>query len=52
LKKDKNLRALDNEDVIEAVRYLINLSQGKGMVDDIDHLGSRRLRTVGELVEN
>jgi len=52
LKKDKDLRALDNEDVIEALRYLINLSRGKGMVDDIDHLGSRRLRTVGELVEN
>ena len=52
LKKDKDLRALDNEDVIEAVRYLVNLLRGKGMVDDIDHLGSRRLRTVGELVEN
>ncbi|MDP2989924.1 MAG: DNA-directed RNA polymerase subunit beta, partial [Kiritimatiellota bacterium] len=43
---------LDNEDILEALRYLINLSRGNGMVDDIDHLGSRRLRTVGELVEN
>ncbi len=52
LKADKTLRALDNEDFIEALRYLINLSRGKGVIDDIDHLGSRRLRTVGELVEN
>jgi len=52
LKRDKELRALDNEDVVEALRYLIMLLRGKGMVDDIDHLGSRRLRTVGELVEN
>ncbi|MDD5677836.1 MAG: DNA-directed RNA polymerase subunit beta [Kiritimatiellae bacterium] len=52
LKKEKNLRMLDNEDFLEALRYLINLSRGHGMVDDIDHLGSRRLRTVGELVEN
>lgn len=52
LRKEKNLRALDKEDIISALRYLINLFHGKGMVDDIDHLGSRRLRTVGELVEN
>ncbi|MCA1808162.1 MAG: DNA-directed RNA polymerase subunit beta [Lentisphaerae bacterium] len=52
LKKDKDLRALDVDDVIEALRYLINLHRGKGSIDDIDHLGSRRLRTVGELVEN
>ena len=52
LKKEKNLRMLDNEDFVEALRYLINLARGKGSVDDIDHLGSRRLRTVGELVEN
>ncbi|MBI2438673.1 MAG: DNA-directed RNA polymerase subunit beta, partial [Lentisphaerae bacterium] len=52
LKKEKDLRMLDNEDVVEALRYLINLTRGQGLVDDIDHLGSRRLRTVGELVEN
>lgn len=50
--QDKDNRALDNEDIIEALRYLIALHNGEGMVDDIDHLGSRRLRTVGELVEN
>lgn len=52
LKENKNLRSLDNEDIVEAIRYLINLAYGRGTVDDIDHLGSRRLRTVGELVEN
>ncbi|MBI2442023.1 MAG: DNA-directed RNA polymerase subunit beta [Lentisphaerae bacterium] len=52
LRPTKDLRTLDNEDVVEALRYLINLTRGQGMVDDIDHLGSRRLRTVGELVEN
>ena len=42
----------DGADLIAAVRYLISIRGGQGMVDDIDHLGSRRLRTVGELVEN
>ncbi|MGI6086456.1 MAG: DNA-directed RNA polymerase subunit beta [Kiritimatiellia bacterium] len=52
LKADKDMRALDVDDIVEALRYLIQLQKGKGTVDDIDHLGSRRLRTVGELVEN
>jgi len=42
---------LDKEDVVEATRYLINIRMGKGILDDIDHLGSRRIRTVGELLE-
>jgi DNA-directed RNA polymerase subunit beta len=42
---------LDKEDVVEAVRYLINIRMGNGTLDDIDHLGSRRIRTVGELLE-
>jgi DNA-directed RNA polymerase subunit beta len=45
-------RVLHREDVIAAIRYLISIRKGKGTVDDIDHLGSRRLRTVGELIEN
>jgi len=45
-------KTLTKEDIIEIVRYLISLRNGKGMVDDIDHLGNRRVRTVGELVEN
>ena len=42
---------LCREDVVEGIRYLINLRKGEGTVDDIDHLGSRRIRTVGELLE-
>jgi DNA-directed RNA polymerase subunit beta len=43
------LRAID---ILEVVRYLIDLRNGDGSVDDIDHLGNRRVRAVGELVEN
>ncbi len=42
---------LDKEDVVEAIRHLIDIRMGNGMLDDIDHLGSRRIRTVGELLE-
>jgi len=42
---------LDKEDVVESIRCLINIRMGNGMLDDIDHLGSRRIRTVGELLE-
>ena len=45
-------RTLTSEDIIEVVRYLVNLKAGKGEVDDIDHLGNRRVRSVGELLEN
>lgn len=41
---------LTNEDIIETIKYLINLQNGKGRVDDIDHLSNRRVRSVGELV--
>jgi len=40
------------DDIIASVSYLLNLRHGIGMVDDIDHLGNRRLRTVGELLQN
>ena len=43
---------LRKEDILEVVRYLIQLRNGNGFVDDIDHLGNRRVRPVGELVEN
>ncbi|MGE0824270.1 MAG: DNA-directed RNA polymerase subunit beta [Candidatus Binatia bacterium] len=43
---------LRREDILEVVRYLIELKNGNGIVDDIDHLGNRRVRAVGELVEN
>ncbi len=43
---------LDNRDIAEAIRYLIALRDGVGHIDDIDHLGNRRVRSVGELLEN
>jgi DNA-directed RNA polymerase subunit beta len=46
------LRTLRSEDIIACVRGLVELRDGKGEVDDIDHLGNRRVRSVGELMEN
>jgi DNA-directed RNA polymerase subunit beta len=43
---------LTREDILKVVQYLINLKNKKGQVDDIDHLGNRRVRAVGELLEN
>jgi DNA-directed RNA polymerase subunit beta len=43
---------LTKRDILETVRYLIELKNGKGAIDDIDHLGNRRVRAVGELMEN
>ncbi len=40
------------EDIIASVNYILNLQHGLGMVDDIDHLGNRRIRSVGELLQN
>ncbi len=45
-------RTLTKDDFVAAMRYLVKLRQGEGMTDDIDHLGSRRVRTVGELLAN
>jgi len=45
-------RTLTPQDIVEVVRYLVNLKMGKGEIDDIDHLGNRRVRSVGELLEN
>ncbi len=42
---------LDVNDIIGIIKYLINLSKGKGKVDDIDHLSNRRVRSIGELVQ-
>ena len=49
---EDTVRVLRKEDVIEVVRTLVNLRDGKGEVDDIDNLGNRRVRSVGELMEN
>ncbi|MGA9520729.1 MAG: DNA-directed RNA polymerase subunit beta [Myxococcaceae bacterium] len=43
---------LTKRDILESIRYLIDLKNGKGQIDDIDHLGNRRVRAVGELLEN
>ena len=45
-------RVLTKRDILEVVRYLIELRNGRGSTDDIDHLGNRRVRAVGELLEN
>ena len=41
-----------NQDIIKIVEYLAFLKDGNGQIDDIDHLGNRRVRSVGELLEN
>ena len=45
-------RILDSETVIKVIEYLIKLKDGEGKIDDIDHLGNRRVKTVGELIQN
>ena len=49
---DLDSTVLRYEDILRAIRYLINLKNGIGEADDIDNLGNRRVRTVGELIEN
>ena len=46
------LRVLRKDDILRIVKHLVELRDGKGEVDDIDHLGNRRVRSVGELMEN
>jgi len=48
----KSTTVLTRDDFVAILRYLIDLSEGKGFTDDIDHLGNRRVRTVGELIAN
>ncbi len=47
-----DVQVVRKDDIMETVKYLLRLKCGKGEVDDIDHLGNRRVRTVGELIEN
>jgi len=49
---DMNIRTLSNDDFIAIIRKLIELNNGAGEPDDIDHLGNRRVRAVGELLQN
>ncbi|MHC1752015.1 DNA-directed RNA polymerase subunit beta [Humidesulfovibrio sp.] len=52
IKESLELRTLTNEDILKAVKVLVKLKDSHGPADDIDHLGNRRVRPVGELVEN
>jgi len=49
---EDTLRILRREDILEIVKTLVELKDGRGEIDDIDHLGNRRVRSVGELMEN
>ncbi len=49
---EDTVRVLRREDILEVVKILVGLKDGKGDIDDIDHLGNRRVRSVGELMEN
>ncbi len=48
----KGPSTLTNEDIIAVIKILVDLRNGRGEIDDIDHLGNRRVRSVGELAEN
>jgi len=52
LECNDNVTILRNDDIIAIIKHMLDLRDGKGEVDDIDHLGNRRVRSVGELVEN
>ncbi|MAY87688.1 MAG: DNA-directed RNA polymerase subunit beta, partial [Pseudooceanicola sp.] len=52
LDKPDTQRTLDRDDIVACVKALVELRDGKGDIDDIDHLGNRRVRSVGELMEN
>ena len=49
---EKGISVLTKEDILNVLKTLINIRNGSDVVDDIDHLGNRRIRTVGEMVEN
>lgn len=52
LQCEDTVRVLRKEDIVEVIRTLLDLRDGKGEIDDIDNLGNRRVRSVGELMEN
>jgi DNA-directed RNA polymerase subunit beta len=52
IKEKEESRILTKNDLVAATKYLLKLKKGEGSLDDIDHLGSRRIRTVGELLAN
>ncbi|MBR1465441.1 MAG: DNA-directed RNA polymerase subunit beta [Bacteroidaceae bacterium] len=52
LTTDESIQVLTKEDIIEIIKYLVELANSKAIVDDIDHLSNRRVRTVGEQLSN
>jgi DNA-directed RNA polymerase subunit beta len=51
-KETEGSGTLSNEDIVDVLKILIDIRDGRGIVDDIDHLGNRRIRSVGEMAEN
>ncbi|MEL0022177.1 MAG: DNA-directed RNA polymerase subunit beta, partial [Rickettsiales bacterium] len=49
---DDQMRVLRKEDILKIIKIMVDLKDGRGEIDDIDHLGNRRVRSVGELLEN
>ena len=49
---DDQMRILRKEDILNIIKIMVELKDGRGEIDDIDHLGNRRVRSVGELLEN
>ncbi len=52
LEGEDSIRVLRTEDILAVVKHLVEIKDGRGEIDDIDHLGNRRVRSVGELMEN
>ncbi len=52
LDADDSIRTLRKQDIVSCIKALVDLRDGRGSIDDIDHLGNRRVRSVGELMEN
>ncbi len=52
LPADRDQRVLSREDLVAVIKEMVRISNGQGRADDIDHLGSRRVRAVGELIQN
>ncbi len=52
LEADDTVRVLRNEDILAVVKHMVEIKDGRGEIDDIDNLGNRRVRSVGELMEN
>ena len=52
LKTDKKITTLTKEDILSVIQYLVGLQNNRGDLDDIDHFGNRRLRSIGELIQN